>query len=169
MKILGLDLSITATGVADHDGGTSTIKPATAGDRRLVTIRDAVGLVVGGCDLVAIEELPPIRAHALGILGMVHGVVRSALIMWRIPYVLIPPGNLKKYATGKGSATKPDMRMALFQRAGLDLRDDNQVDAWWLRAMALDHYGQPTVALPKIHRDALNKVLWPDIQIKEGQ
>jgi len=70
---------------------------------------------------------------------------------------------LKRYATGKGNATKADMRMALFQRAGLDVRDDNAVDAWWLRAMALDHYGHPLVAMPQTHRQALEKVAWPEL------
>ncbi len=163
MKVIGLDLSITATGVADPDGKTSTIKPGSTGDRRLVEIRDTVGVAATGCDLVVIEDLPPIRAHALSILGMVHGAVRTTLLIWEIPYVLVPPGSVKKYATGKGTATKPDMRMALFQRADLDLRDDNQVDAWWLRAMALDHYGQPVMGLPRNHRDALAKVNWPNL------
>lgn len=163
MKILGLDLSITATGVARHDGQTYTIKPSSTGDRRLIEIRDVVHLAVGACDLVVIEDLPPIRAHALSILGMVHGTIRTALMAWGIPYVLVPPGSVKKYATGKGTATKPDMRMALFQRAGIDLRDDNQVDATWLRFMALDFYGHPVVDLPKAHRAALAKVQWPNL------
>jgi Holliday junction resolvasome RuvABC endonuclease subunit len=166
MNIAGLDLSITATGIARHDGSTYTVRPTTTGDRRLIAIRDAVGLTVGMssglCDLAVIEDLPT-HAHSAGITGMVHGAVRSALLQWAVPYVLITPASVKKYACGKGNATKADMRMALYQRAGLDLRDDNQVDAWWLRAAAHDHYGEPVVQVPQSHRAALTKVNWPNL------
>lgn len=165
MKVLGIDLSLTATGVAHWDGMTETIKTRTEdGDRRLVVIRDHLRGVayVPRPVLVVIEDLPK-HAKAAGITGMVQGVARVALADLGVPYVLVVPSIVKQYATGKGNATKPDMRMALFQRAGIDLRDDNQCDAWWLRAMALDHYGQPAVELPKTHRAALAKVQWPNL------
>lgn len=165
MKVLALDLSLTATGIALWDGTPCTVNTRTAdGDQRLVTIRDRVR---GYADtpratLAVIEDLPT-HAHGAGITGMVHGAVRVALADLGVPYVLVPPASLKKYACGKGNATKPDMRMSLFRRADLDLRDDNQVDAAWLRFMALDHYGQPVMGLPQNHRDALAKVQWPNL------
>lgn len=165
MWILGLDLSLTATGVARWDGTTETIKTRPDdGDRRLTVIRNHVREVAGTplATLAVIEDVPPVRAHALSTIGMVHGVVRTVLADLGVPYVLVPPSNLKQFATGKGNATKPDMRMALYQRATLDIRDDNQVDAWWLRAMALDRYGEPVVQVPQSHRAALTKVAWPD-------
>ena len=56
-------------------------------------------------------------------------------------------------------ATKPDMRMALYQRAGLDERDDNRVDAWWLRQVGLHLLGDPdALNLPKTHLAALDKI-----------
>lgn len=162
MKVVGLDLSITATGVAERDGTAFTIKSTAVGDRRLVEIRDVVGLVVGGCDLVAIEDLPT-HAKAAGITGMVHGAVRAALIMWGIPYVLITPATLKKYATGRGNADKTAMALAAYKRAGLEFGDDNQVDAWWLRAAALDHLGAAPVQMPAAQRAALDVVTWPTL------
>ncbi len=162
MIVTGLDLSITATGVAQRDGKAYTIKPAPLGDRRLVEIRDCVGLAVGGCDLVAVEDLPT-HAKSAGITGMVHGAVRAALIMWGIRYVLITPASVKKYATGKGNADKTAMALAAFKRAGVEFGDDNQCDAWWLRAMALDYYGSPVVEVPQSHRVALEGVTWPKV------
>jgi hypothetical protein len=71
---------------------------------------------------------------------------------------------VKKYATGRGNATKTDMAVALAKRAdGYELRDDNQVDAWWLGAMGRDHLGVPYVAMPATHRAALDKVTWPEV------
>lgn len=166
-RVIGLDLSITATGIALWDGHTDTIKAAKwGGDWRLVNIRKHVltHALTPRAHLVVIEDLPT-HAHGAGITGMVHGVVRELLLDNGIPYVLVPPASLKKYATGKGNATKADMRMALFQRAGVDLRDDNQVDAWWLRAAGLDQLSHPLVDLPKVQRAALDKVAWPETAV----
>jgi len=163
MKVVGLDLSLTATGIARWDGMTETIKTRTDdGDHRLTVIRNHIRDLANNppADLAVIEDLPK-HAHGAGITGMVQGAARVALADLGVPYVLVIPSVLKQYATGKGNATKPDMRMRLYQRATLDLRDDNQVDAWWLRAMALDHYGEPVVQVPQSHRAALAKVTWP--------
>ncbi|MFI6903059.1 hypothetical protein ACIBKY_17485 [Nonomuraea sp. NPDC050394] len=170
--VVGLDLSLTATGLADTPG-TRTIKPGIrtikAGDLRGCDRFAYIASEIFGdgmaqtADLVVIEG--PAYSRALG-----SGHHEAAGLWWHIvyrltaldvPYAVVPPTTLKKYATGRGGATKPDMRMALFQRAGLDLRDDNQVDAWWLRAAGLDHLGHPPVTLPQAQRDALAKVAWP--------
>lgn len=169
-RVIGLDLSLTATGIAAWDGRPlSTIRTVTSeGDQRLgrimVTVRaDAYDYVSDQpIDLAVIEDLPT-HAHSAGITGMVHGAVRVALMEIGVPYALVPPATLKAYATGKGTATKPDMRMALFKRAGLDIRDDNQVDAWWLRAAGLERLGYPLVSLPAAQRDRLDKARWPDL------
>lgn len=172
-RVIGLDLSLTATGIAYADGTTATIKTDQKdGDRRLLHIEGVVLWAAGECqgpmgadmwpDLAVIEDLP-INAKGAGITGMVQGVVRALLIRAGVPYVLIPPGTLKKYATGNGGATKADMRVALLQRTGVDLRDDNQVDAAWLRFMGLDWLGHPVVNLPKAQREALAKVSWPSL------
>lgn len=162
-RVLGLDLSITATGVADADGHLATLHPRAPGDERLRQLRDAIRLAAGGCppDLAVIEDLPT-HARAAGITGMVHGVARSLLLDAGVPYALASPASLKKYATGRGNATKADMRMELYKRAGLDICDDNQVDAYWLRAMGLHWLGHPQIKLPVGRRDALDKVRWPD-------
>lgn len=170
-RVIGLDLSLTATGIAPWIDGmpTFTVRTATAdGDQRLRRI--AVDARTEAYDhlksepieLAVIEDLPT-HANSAGITGMVHGAVRCVLMDLYVPYALVPPASLKKYATGRGNATKADMRVALLQRTGMDLRDDNQVDAWWLRAMGLDHLGCPVVEVPKAHRDALAKVAWPEV------
>lgn len=156
-SVVGLDLSMTATGLAKRDGTTYTIKPAPRGDGRLVEIRNCVGLSVGGCDLVVIEDFV-VRTPAAGIVGMVHGAVRTALLEWGIRYLTVPPATLKRFATGKGNCGKPEMAVALFKRAGLELPDDNQVDAWWLRAAGCQLLGAPLVPMPSTQVAALDKL-----------
>lgn len=166
MNVVGLDISLTATGLAAPNGRLSTwTTDPTMGDARLVDISDRLNQLVRSnpIDLVVIEDLPT-HAHGAGKTAMVHGVIRERLLRRGIPFVLVVASSLKKYATGRGNATKPDMRMELFKRAGLDIGDDNQVDAWWLRAMGLEHVGQAPLELPALHRDALVKVHWPYLQ-----
>jgi len=70
----------------------------------------------------------------------------------------VPPATLKRYATGRGNATKADMRMAPYRRTGIDQPDDNLVDAAWLRHLGLDLLGAPEVRMPEAHRAALGKL-----------
>lgn len=164
MNPLGLDLSLTATGIA-HSTGTVTIGARVKGAERLVTIRDKV-LRWYSCDkatLVVVEGYSYAsvnQAHQVGELG---GVVRVALYERDIPVAVVSPGQRAKYATGRGNAKKAEVVSAISARSGLSFADDNQVDAWILRAMALDHYGAPLVQMPKAHRDVLDKIDWPDV------
>lgn len=167
-RVIGLDLSLTSTGVATPADRLMTVRLANGmrGAERLATLREGILVSVPPLtDLVVIEG--PAYSRALGA-----GHHEAAGLWWQIvcnlhtagiPYAVVPPTVLKKYATGKGNATKPDMRVALLQRYGCDVRDDNQVDAWWLRAMGLDYLGCPVVEVPKAHRDALTKVAWPEV------
>src|SRR5690606_1198555 len=100
--VIGLDLSIAATGVcwrvSEQAAPTTETwkgKPID-GDRRLVRIRElATGLCLGA-DLVVIEDLPT-HAKSAGITGMVHGAVRSDLLAEGAgPYALVTPATLKK-------------------------------------------------------------------------
>ena len=164
LRVLGLDLSLTATGICLTDGSTLTIKTRQKdGDRRLVHIADALTSMIGDgstVDVAVIEDLPK-HAMAAGITGMVHGVARAVLLRAGIPYALVVPATLKAFATGKGAGDKTPMVMAAYKRAGREFGDDNQCDAFWLRAAGLDWYGQPEFDLPKAQRERLAKVAWP--------
>jgi Holliday junction resolvasome RuvABC endonuclease subunit len=161
-RVLALDLSMTATGVAEPDGTLTTLRPCAKGDRRLDEIAAHTAALCGrwGIDFAVLEDLPT-HARAAGIVGMVHGAARVTLLVAGVPYLTVPPATLKTYATGRGNAPKPDLRMALYKRTGLDVADDNQVDAAWLRLLALDLAGNPELELPQTHRRALAKLALP--------
>lgn len=93
---------------------------------------------------------------------MAQGVIRLALVEAGVPFTVVTAASLKKFATGSGNAGKADMRMELYKRTGVDIRDDNQVDATWLRQIGLHLTHHPdALALPKAHTDALLKVKQP--------
>ena len=167
MNVLGIDPSLTGTGVAHAEGLlTITSKPddtLTGRRNRLGGIVHQLGDVVLGVkpwrfertpDLVVIEA-PSLAQHSqAGTLDRngLWWLIVDRLLILGIPTVEVAPSTLKKFATGKGNATKPDMRVALYQRAGLDVRDDDQADAWWLRQVGLHLVGDPdALPLPKAH------------------
>lgn len=176
MQITGLDPSLTATGIARlaiATTGQHALEATTAtssGHRddtlterahRLETLRDQIVHEALDADLVVIEG-PAYAKHDAGtwdraglwwlITAWLHDVV---------PVALIPPTVLKRYATGRGNAPKPDMRMALYKRTGEDLADDNTVDAAWLAYAGAHHLGNPVLELPAAQVEALQRGEWP--------
>lgn len=165
MRIIGLDLSMTATGVAFPDGSTAIIKPSGEGDGRLLSIEQWTdkALRVARPDLAVIEQFGAFQGSAARTVPMVHAVVRLRLMHAGIPYVLFTPQTLKTFATGRHTADKAAMMLAAFKRMGREFTDDNECDAAWLRAAGHYAYGEPVVGLPKSHTEALHKVAWPRI------
>lgn len=142
MRVVGIDPSLSATGVADDHGQLHVLKQKPAdGDQRLVNIREGVARFTLHADLIVMEDLPR-NAMAAGVTGMVQGVIREYLQQHSIPYVTITPATLKKFASGKGNAQKPQMRAAWLSYSGDDVADDNKVDAAWLRVIGLHLAGQ---------------------------
>lgn len=160
MKVSGLDLSITATGVCHTVEGAACwhlIRTREKGDLRLNEIQSRIREFVQDSDLVLIEGYLN-KSMSAGITGMVHGAVRSMLIEEGLRYATLPPPSLKKYATGRGNADKRDMSVAAYKRAGHEFTDDNTCDAWWLWVAACDHLGAAPFTLPALHRESLSKI-----------
>jgi Holliday junction resolvasome RuvABC endonuclease subunit len=154
---MGIDPSLSATGVARYDGSFLTVKTtAKEGDgERLLTLYRHLRLVCAGVDFAVIEDLPT-HAMSAGLTGRAQGIVRLVLTQWDVPYVAVPPATLKKFATGKGNAKKDAMRQAWLDYSGEDNKDDNQVDAAFLRLIGLHLKGE-TVNLPAEQLAAVDK------------
>jgi hypothetical protein len=183
-RVVGLDLSLSSTGIAhpDHDydpHGYSLPKDAPVIDRiaRIVHLRDRIltAVMPAGPDsrrgpfastppLVVIEGFSfgsPQGATEAGGLGW---IIRLALHEHSIPFAIVAPATLKKFATGKGNAGKDDMKLAAQSRLGLTFTgtgSGDRCDARWLQEMGLHHLGAPTVELPAVNLSALAKVEWP--------
>ena len=162
-RILGLDPSLTSFGVAMPDGTTLSIKSKLKGVERLADIRSVILGLVDDVDLVVCEGYAYGAANKAPDLGELGGTIRLALWDACIPYVIVQPTNRAKYATGTGNAAKATVAMAIAARTGRSFGDYDQVDAWILRAMGLDHYGHPEIEVPATHRVALNAIAWPEL------
>ena len=166
-RIVGLDLSLTAAGVATHTGPLAMKPPKNCvGVHRLAWYRSVLGDIYNDADLVVVEEYAFSRAnahsHEIGELG---GVIRLDLHDSGIPFVAVNPSCLKKFATGKGNAGKDDM-VATAARNGCPVNDNNAVDAWWLRQMALYAYGDADIPGTAYRAAAATIPPWPNLEGK---
>lgn len=167
MRIMGADLSMTATGVAFPDNTTAVIKPRGQGYARLLSIEDRISaaLRIGRPDLVVIEDIRAgLKGDAAKVIPMVHCAALLPILRYGIPYVLVNSSTLKLYATGYGAADKASMAVAALTYAGREFTGDkggDQCDAWWLKAAGHAAYGEPVVRVPKANMDALREVDWP--------
>ncbi|MFB7212739.1 crossover junction endodeoxyribonuclease RuvC [Streptomyces sp. NPDC056255] len=172
LRVIGLDLSLTSTGVALPDGTTYRIKTRSKdGDRRLLVIRRSIreALAAHRPHVAVVEDLPT-HAKGAGITANVHGVVKCELLDAGVPYGFVVPATLKKFASDNGNADKPEMAAAAYLAAGVEFPGDltpsgkggDMCDAWWLRAAGHDALGQPLFGMPQAQRDRLRKIEWPE-------
>lgn len=183
-RILGLDLSISCTGVAGN-GWATTIPtkpyskrkasdPAVEEQRRLDRHHERLAHILNtltdqyltGVDLVVMEGLA-FNSHDVDRQNAgLAWIIRHHLHRLRIPYALVPPACLKTYATGKGGGKDADKTAVL---AAVDTwfpgltADDNAADATVLAAMGYEHLGCPIVTVPDRNRSALTKCFWPEL------
>lgn len=168
MKVLGLDLSLTCTGLAGQ-GWTDTIRP---GDRRgadrLTWVRaELLERYLNGLDLVVMEgpsygNQGKARQSGHHERAGLWWLVRVALAHRGHPVAVVPPATLKRYATGKGNADKATVVREVTKRFPWFDGGEDEADALVLAAMGADHLGQPFAVMPQSHRAALAGVEWPD-------
>ena len=164
--VLGIDPSLTATGLALPDGQSQVYKPpkcCNRGMRRLRKIRQKIMGVVEAYqpDLVVIEGYAfgarYSHSHSLGELG---GAIRLALYEAGVPYIDVPPTVLKMFATGKGNASKEKVLVEAIRRLDFEGHDNNEADALWLRAFGHTFLEEPIVDLPQTHLRGLDKATY---------
>lgn len=184
MKIVGLDLSLTSSGVAAatpcEDGPLTistlqTIRPGPklAGHARMEYVMDQVAAFISFADLVLLEAPVIYTNHKSGAIDNIglNWLVRHDVLHWNeIPYVLVLPQHLKMYATGFGSgknAGKGKVLLEADRRYGHLARvsGDDEADALILAAIGCDRAGMPLADVPVTHRRALGGITWPDLKI----
>jgi Holliday junction resolvasome RuvABC endonuclease subunit len=172
-RVLGLDTSLTATGLASSCGWLDTVgqdKITTLALPRRIRAVDALTAkiltLVGEPDLVVIET-PAFSRSGAGSLERhaLWWLVVRALHKREIPVAEVFARTRMRYATGKGSASKSAIvdavarRWPQYETGG----DDNLADAVVLMAIGMDGLGYPLAPMPATHRAALKAVSWPEI------
>lgn len=162
--IIGLDLSLAATGIAHPGGEAEVLRPGKimkdiAGMARIELIRAHIAEIIARHTLV---ELVVIEGYSYGShlayareIGELGGVIRNHLFQERVPYLDVPPNTLKKIATGNGRADKYEVMQAATKRLRYEGHDDNESDALWLRAIGWFLMGEKPCTIPAVQMEAL--------------
>ena len=178
--VIGLDPSLTGTGIASSNGWCDVIgyKKARTKDpgitqlphaQRLHALRTLATQVLEAIarpDLV-VMELPAVSrsgggAHERGwFWWQLYGQLHNR----QIPIGLLAPNARALYATGKGNAAKGAVIDQVSRRFPAWTTDgnDNAADAVALMAAGRDWLGHPITELPKTHRAAIDKAIWPTL------
>lgn len=178
--VLGIDPSLTGTGIAFIDGyghvtDLLTIKTKPTTDdiasrlARFEHILGEFGSAIDYADLVVIEQ--PAYSSRTGKQhdrsGLWWAIANAVIHRCEKPLVEVTPSARATYATGKGNAGKDTVIANVVRRyPNVDVQDNNQADALVLAAMGARHLGTPIEeSLPQSHLRALEKVAWPvDVQ-----
>lgn len=185
-KVIGLDLSVSCTGVAGN--GWATIIPTPAYTKkknqdpvqeeckRLANHHDRIYKIMTTLvdqyffeiDLVVMEGLAFDSKDFDRQNAGLAWIVRHHLHRTGIPYALVPPSNVKMYATGSGAADKRQVLQAVESwfpglTANFPKRQkDNAADAMVLAAMGYDRLCHPLESVKPLRRqEALGKGFWP--------
>lgn len=186
MRILGVDPSLTSTGLALLDQGSAlsvrTVRvqsgppkrakgdksPVTLAERytRLRAIGDEVMPYVVDSTVLAVVEGPSYASAGAGTwdrAGVWWHLV-SRLQARQVPVAMVPPTVRAKWATGSGAAGKSPVAVHLsrmWPHLDADLSDD-EWDGVCLASIGAQHLGWLPVDLAR-HREQLQKVAWPEL------
>lgn len=175
--VVGLDLSLTATGLAVAGQGEIhfVYRIRTAGKKgddllaRQRRLKDIMSAVLD--EVVAQQpELVVVEAPSY---GSQHGAQHDRSGLWwlvvetiidlGIPLATVSPNGRAKYGTGKGNAAKAAVKAAVIGRyLNVEIHDDNEADAVLLAAMGSRHLGHPIEDfLDDAHLAAMDGAYWP--------
>ena len=142
--LLGLDVSVTSTGVVllQQDGmllHSTRIRPGKRrGGERLAFIQDELHGILEGRNvaLAAVEGYSYGSKQKREALGEAGGVVRALLYRSGVTYFEVAPTTLKLYVSGNGRASKDGMRHEVSRRWGFATRYHDIADAYGLAQLA---------------------------------
>ena len=151
---VGIDPSLSATGVVmiNEEGVIAEerlINTYTEHyiciEQRLLDIMDSIIFLSGVMKLryVYVEAMPYLSKGGAIFerCGLLY-LITTFLFKREIPFKMIPPTTLKKWAVGKGNADKKMMMEKSGERWGIKFTDDNICDAYNLAQMCRADQGE---------------------------
>jgi Holliday junction resolvasome RuvABC endonuclease subunit len=160
--IMGIDASLTNTGIAvllDGKLHTESLEPKKLrGAERLAWFRSEIRALLS----VYVPTAVMLEGYAFGAkmqreaMGELGGVVRLTCWDASAPLSIVQPTCLKLFITGSGAGPKDNMSKEIYKRYGVDLTDNNQVDAAGLAIMGLAT--RTDMPLTEFQKRALSKL-----------
>lgn len=147
MNILAIDLG-TTTGWAlmaqGHiNSGSKSFKPQRfeGGGMRYLRFKRWLTEIKATVDTIEAVYFEEVRRHMGVDAAHAYGGFLATLTAWcehhQIPYSGVPVGTIKKFATGRGNASKNEMIKAAWKLTEVFPVDDNEADAIHLLRYAL--------------------------------
>ena len=168
MRVMGLDVSATATGIAVlacADGKVEKLHEEEVcskkkGLARAMEIADRVNeqIETWKPDEIAVEGYSFGSKFTLVILVEVGTVVRMVLHMHGRRWLDVPPTSLKKFVTGSGKGEKDKIMLELYKRWGLDPASNNTGDAMGAAVTLLGMQGK--IPVTKVQQEAIKKLVF---------
>ena len=172
MKSIGIDLSLTGTGVVVLEDGKlihqELIKSKPVGDkpvdelRRIVKIVQGVHMCFGShtIDIAVIEGLAFMARNTTALVQLSALNYFTRHLLWGIetPFVIVAPTSLKKFVTGNGASKKDVMMMEVYKRWGVTMLDDNLCDAYGLAQVGLALKDGNSKATTKVQNEVLELI-----------
>jgi len=150
-KIIGIDLSLTGTGIVVLEDGKlmkkKLIKSKPLGKRPIDEIHRIRKIIEEIEDILG-EDIPDIaviegmafmarNTTALVQLAALNYMTRALLVDYNITFIIVAPTSLKKFVTGSGNAKKDVMLIETYKRYGVTILDDNICDGYSLAQVGL--------------------------------
>lgn len=169
-RILGVDPSLTSTGLATVEGGrvlqVSRIRSKKKGHERIQEILGGIHEHLTPGTVVGIEgtAMGAKGASVVQIFGL-WGIITHRLWEWKVPYYVVTPTARAKYATGSGSAGKDEVLAAVIRRhLDVQITGNDEADALTIAAMGARKIGHPVDGkVSAACQSTLEKVDWRDV------
>jgi len=170
IKSLGLDLSLTGTGLVILEDGKiveqKLIKSKPVGDLPINELKRIQKIVSDIGDIIKDQQIDVsvIEGMAFGIrnatslvqLSALNYFTRALLLERNIPFIIVAPTSLKKFITSNGAAKKDEMLLSTFKRYGVTILDDNICDAYGLAQVGLALLGGNSKDITKLQEEVIN-------------
>lgn len=136
MRFIGLDPSTKTGFVAlDKSGHVLRAKELTGvgskDPKRMITLIDNIMDHMQQNDFIVIEGFGFSTQQGIQLGGIGWGI-RMSLARRGFKYIEVAPGQLKKFATGKGNTKKENMILPIYQKWRFEHSSDNVRDAYVL-------------------------------------
>ena len=167
MTSLGIDLSLTSTGIIKLEDGKiqkrQLIKTKPTGQnpleelKRLEYIRDTIDTT--DVDIAIIEGLAFMARNttALVQLAGLNYLTRERFYLEEIPFIIVAPTTLKKFISGKGNCPKDLILLETYKRYHVSFKDDNLCDAYVLARIG-EALLDKKVKLTKFQEEVINLI-----------
>jgi len=139
---VGLDLSLRSSGICHYFPNkdrfeTDTMQTRLMAVERLDELEKRFKILINNCSkyvrpFVTIEGYSFASVNQLPQAGELGGLVKLLLYRANIPYIIVPPTKLKKYATSKGLCKKDAMPYICDKKWGVHFLTNDELDAYIL-------------------------------------